>query len=1036
MNIFTLDFEIFWNSKDYTLSKMGPIEYVRDPRFTSQMAGVASNNAPVVVAASSFETQYKLLGEIDFDNDVVVGHNISGFDSLILSEVFGFRPKHIWDTICMMRWCGISSISRERLAALDEVLGIGEKKAGTVVSDGKRWPEDFTAEEQAFFTQYCADDVDQCRRAAALMLPYMTSDALKFMSLTARMATEPVFVLDEKMLEEYLKQLDAEAEEARQNIMQLFHFDTVADFLKALRSKEKFASMLRELGVEPPMKISEKKSATAGKDVWDYAFSKQDIDFLDLRDHEDSRVRLLVETRLEFNSSVLRSRCETLLKFARQHKPLPILLSAFKAHTSRYTASANGEHSSDGIQVQNLSKRNPAHLVLRRSIKAPVGYKIVACDSSQIEARMLAWLSRQEDLLGHFRDGRDPYAEFGVQLQSEGLTADDIHNGAKSGDKRCKFIRNLSKKFILSCLAGDTEILTDTGWKCIDTVSVNDKLWDGESWVRHQGLICNGLRRTVKVDGVSMTPDHLIWNGISWNTAGELLHVPHYMNQALRFGAASLKMCGLLTDSRGVKLRSTEYDVANAAQNFGLMNTHCGNVLQKIANTVRREMVHILKLLNASILTQNLVRNSVSSQLFAIFNSSVLRAKVRNVVWKLLVPAGDRAMWFCYPTLCEEKQRAVMCVLNEKASVLNSRNIGNTQMRAPMLNTGDGCLIASVPVLTGVQILMTVIGRVMGDEGLPSSSQIREAFLRTLSHCRDGIIRCWKLIEQIMQKAMRQGIYALSPDMRMQITGAVSLDGLAGAPNWKKKTQNCELVYDIMNSGPNNRFTIRTNSGALIVHNCGYGSGKVKVSSTLWAEGIRLGKTREEHAEVAARYLDIYRNAHSSITAFWRQCEKVIEHMVIGGSGRFGGPNNDTFAYGPMTVLGSKELIMSIMMPSGFALRYPGLRAREGDERVEYVYDKFLGRNRVATRLYSSLLTENLTQGISFQLLMWQACRMDEAGVVLKCNIHDAWATVVPDDKAEAVAEKMLYWMRQKPAWAAGCPIDAEVEIGTDFTVV
>lgn len=662
MKIYTLDFETYWDSKAYTLSKMGPIEYVRDKRFVPQLVGIATGSSDATVF-STLPAMQDALQTIDYKHDALIGHNISGFDALILSEYFGKKPKHIWDTICMMRWCGISSISRERLSALDEVLGVGKKEAGTVVSDGKEWDKDFTEEERKFFIRYCASDVEQCRAAARLMLPFMTDDALRFMSLTARMATEPVFVLDEALLAEYLKQLDAEAEQARQNIMELFHFATVADFLKALRSKEKFANMLRELGVEPPMKVSEKKSATAGTTVYDYAFSKQDADFLDLREHDDPRVRLLVETRLEFNSSVLRSRCETLLKFARQRKPLPVMLSAFKAHTSRYTASANGEHNSDGIQVQNLSKRNPAQRVLRKAIKAPVGYKIVSCDSSQIEARMLAWLAGQNDLLDHFRQGRDPYAEFGVYINNDGLTAKDIHDGAKSGDKQCKFIRDLAKKFILSC---------------------------------------------------------------------------------------------------------------------------------------------------------------------------------------------------------------------------------------------------------------------------------------------------------------------------------------------------------------------------------GYGSGKDKVSETLWIEGIRLAQTREEHAFIAADYLQTYRNRHANITYFWKVCGNVIESMARGGSGQFGGPNGDTFRYGPMSVLGSKEPVMSIMMPSGFALRYPNLRWQDD----EFVYDKFLGRNRVSTRIYSSLLTENCTQAIAFQLLLFQACRMDEAGIELKCNIHDAWATVVPEKDAQVMADRMLYYMRLLPDWAKGCPIDAEAEIGDDFTVI
>lgn len=44
-----IDFETYWSSRDYTLSKMGPVEYVRDPRFEAQLLGVRINRGPVKV---------------------------------------------------------------------------------------------------------------------------------------------------------------------------------------------------------------------------------------------------------------------------------------------------------------------------------------------------------------------------------------------------------------------------------------------------------------------------------------------------------------------------------------------------------------------------------------------------------------------------------------------------------------------------------------------------------------------------------------------------------------------------------------------------------------------------------------------------------------------------------------------------------------------------------------------------------------------------------------------------------------------------
>ena len=57
MRVITLDFETFWSSRDYTLSKMGPIEYVRDPRFHAQLLGVRVDRGPVNVYESHESTK-------------------------------------------------------------------------------------------------------------------------------------------------------------------------------------------------------------------------------------------------------------------------------------------------------------------------------------------------------------------------------------------------------------------------------------------------------------------------------------------------------------------------------------------------------------------------------------------------------------------------------------------------------------------------------------------------------------------------------------------------------------------------------------------------------------------------------------------------------------------------------------------------------------------------------------------------------------------------------------------------------------------
>lgn len=66
------------------------------------------------------------------------------------------------------------------------------------------------------------------------------------------------------------------------------------------------------------------------------------------------------------------------------------------------------------------------------------------------------------------------------------------------------------------CLAGDTLVGTDRGWVRLDQVKASDLLWDGVAWVRHDGLLFQGVKATMPVDGVRMTPDHRVLSTGGW----------------------------------------------------------------------------------------------------------------------------------------------------------------------------------------------------------------------------------------------------------------------------------------------------------------------------------------------------------------------------------------------------------------------------------------------------------------------------------------------------------------------------------------
>lgn len=247
--------------------------------------------------------------------------------------------------------------------------------------------------------------------------------------------------------------------------------------------------------------------------------------------------------------------------------------------------------------------------------------------------------------------------------------------------------------------------------------------------------------------------------------------------------------------------------------------------------------------------------------------------------------------------------------------------------------------------------------------------------------------------------------------------------------------KNAQEVHDGAKAGDALCKTLRQAAKRLVL-SCGYGTGASKLADTLIRDRAMLSQDRAQHRQKARELHQLYRANNQNIVALWARRQKVIEHMVQGGEGWYGGPNNNLFHYGTMPVCG-REAVPSIVLPSGFVLRYPNLRMEyNGGTHAEFYYDRPMGKNMVATKTYGGSGVENDTQSLAFQILMYQAVRMSAAGIPLAVNIHDSFAAVVPEAEAESVAQRMIMFMSETPPWVEGLPLAAEAEIADDFTVV
>lgn len=395
MDIVTIDMETYYD-KDYSLSKMTTEAYIRDPRF--EVVGVAVKVNDQEVDWYSGADPGGFLHALDYSDKAILCHN-TAFDGAILSWHYGIKPKFWFDTLSMARPLHSMTVGGS-LKALATYYKLGEKGDEMLRTIGMR-RRDFTPEQMAAYADYCIQDTNLTYRLFKKLARQFPKEELLVIDQTLRMYTEPQIELDPVVLESHL----AAIHERKRKLLEKLGGEEKAK--KFLMSNNKFADLLRALGAEPPMKTS----PTTGKQT--YAFAKNDTAFTALLDHPKAAVRTVVEARLGTKSTLEETRTNRFLEVAERGR-LPIMLNYYGAHTGRFSGG-------DKLNLQNL----PRGGALRKALAAPDGHVVVACDSSQIEARLVAYLAGQDDLVQSFRDGRDVYSEFATDVYGRPVTKAD-----------------------------------------------------------------------------------------------------------------------------------------------------------------------------------------------------------------------------------------------------------------------------------------------------------------------------------------------------------------------------------------------------------------------------------------------------------------------------------------------------------------------------------------------------------------------------------------------------------------------------------
>lgn len=863
---------------------------MRDDRFEVIGVAVKVNDGETEWASGTHEQIKGWLKDFDWANSMAIAHNMM-FDGFILSDRFDIFPKVYADTLSMARALHGVEVGGS-LAALAERYKLGVKGDEVVTAAGKN-RLDFTEKDLDRYGDYCVNDVELTYKLFNAMIKKgFPRIEMKLIDLTTRMFTRPLLDLNLNLLEMHL----VDIKEKKDSLLLIANIEDKGE----LASNPKFAELLKQLGVPVPMKIS----STTGKET--FALSKNDEEFKALAEHPNVVVQALVAARLGTKSTLEETRTERFIGIAKRGL-MPVPLKYYAAHTGRWGGS-------DALNLQNLPSRGANAGKLKKAIIAPEGYSVIDADSSQIEARVLAWLSGQNDLVEAFAKGEDVYK----------IMASAIYN--KDVLEITKEERFVGKTTILGCISEGTLVLCKSGWKPIEKVSLEDKVWDGEEWVCHQGLVKKGYKKTVSVYGTWLTPDHKILCGTKWVETQLAVVDESILSRALGIAMENLPLLGT----------SKEYEGAYPQSLLNVPVEDLNIPLTKIT----------LKTLN------------LHDAIYAL----------RNRVIQL------------------------------------ANYIGGIATYLKITSIGKDCLIAYQAVSHAVIQSLVKRTHIMVVGGLQFTNlgaKIEKSSYATLYPSMGGMNPSETLTASTITKDTNPITYVFQPNQKMPVI--------------KEKLVSCSrnlMTYDLAYAGPRNRFTVMTDKGPIIVHNCGYGMGAQKFGAQLKTFGTTVTEDDARHI------VQIYRETYPDIVLLWSQAQLALQAISKGL----------TTSLGKEGVLSIEPNEKGIRLPSGLLMRYDQLIAVRGDKGTQYQYKTRYGWNKI----YGGKVIENVCQAVARCIIGEQMIRIAKRyNVVL--TVHDAIACVVKNEEvleAQAYIEECMKWT---PEWADGLPVSCESGYGESY---
>ena len=391
--LITLDFETYYAPK-YSLTTLTTMDYVRHEKFKVWGVGIKIDHDETEWYGE--DEAEAAIRDIDWTSVTLVCHN-TPFDGYILTRHYGVIPNFYVDTAAMSRGLYPGQSARLKDCAVRCFPDDTTMRKGEELADAKGI-YDLDPELEEAIAGYCIQDVDLTYALYQQMVEQMPMSELELINLTCRMFCEPKLIVDRGALTTFRDE-------------QIAHSASLIDAAgidrKVLSSNQQFSECIYQLGIVPPTK----KSPTTGKDI--PALGKSDKAYQQMC-NMFPQFQHVWDARKAVKSRINETRAQRFIDATHDDGTISVPLRYYAAHTGRFGGT-------EKINMQNMPRNSP----LRKALFAPKGQLVFVADLSNIEARMLAWLADEDDLLQQFRNGDDIYSNLASVIYDRPINKKD-----------------------------------------------------------------------------------------------------------------------------------------------------------------------------------------------------------------------------------------------------------------------------------------------------------------------------------------------------------------------------------------------------------------------------------------------------------------------------------------------------------------------------------------------------------------------------------------------------------------------------------